>query len=169
MAQHPTKAMISAYRALDAAYSKTHGRCCCTYRHGPWECPFVCQLCSKHAHEPWFMRAVHKPRFILAFRISRTTGTADHGLCTRFGFVNHDLCLFQRALLSSEMSMGASNHAAPRTASLKCRRAAVTNVAARAASGPSWATTNSQPASGVLVLPVSPSRAPVDAFRPPQR
>ena len=102
MAQHPTKAMISAYRALDAAYSKTHGRCCCTYRHGPWECPFVCQLCSKHAHEPWFMRAVHKPRFILAFRISRTTGTADHGLCTRFGFVNHDLCLFQRALLSSD-------------------------------------------------------------------
>ena len=99
--QHPTKAMIPAYRALDAAYSKTHGRCCCTYRHGPWECPFVCQLCSKHAHEPWFMRAVHKPRFILAFRISRTTGTADHGLCTRFGFVNHDLCLFQRALLSS--------------------------------------------------------------------
>ena len=94
--------MIPAYRALDAAYSKTHGRCCCTYRHGPWECPFVCQLCSKRAHEPWFMRAVHKPRFILAFRISRTTGTADHGVCTRFGFVNHDLCLFQRALLSSD-------------------------------------------------------------------
>ena len=116
MAQHPTKAMISAYRALDAAYSKTHGRCCCTYRHGPWECPFVCQLCSKHAHEPWFMRAVHKPRFILAFRISRTTGTADHGLCTRFGFVNHDLCLFQRALLSSGLS--SKPRGAPRSGKL---------------------------------------------------
>ena len=132
MVQQPTKAMISAYRALDAAYSKTHGRCCCTYRHGPWECPFVCQLCSKHAHEPWFMRAVHKPRFILAFRISRTTGTADHGLCTRFGFVNHDLCLFQRALLSS------APPSCPRSAACPPPRRTWTRPARARPGAPGW-------------------------------
>ena len=96
MAQHPTKAMISAYRAPDAAYSKTHGRGCCTYRHGPWECTFVCELCSKHAHEPSVVDRGRKPSGLL---LSGACVTLDMRAIDGVSFASSDFKLRIRAQL----------------------------------------------------------------------